>query len=368
MRRSRVILVAVALAVGASTTPAIATGHSAVDRRLVGKLRRPRLPLDPVLAHLAAGRLVREVRPLRPGQVEPPPVSLGFALTGDQLAGLDISATAAAIQQLDAFLARLRGRGIELGGTPFTVYTLPSVQEAVDAAAVSEPDPESGPLASALIVPTGTVVELVGAVWDGGQLHVKTTVSSSPPSRSSSAIRIRPLATAAPGSPWIYTGPSMKCIERTQNNTAWYDPCQWFLLLDPAVDGDPAHDFWASQYYGTGKGKGVWTLNRLEADGRRKPGTAPQEWVDWDPGADAAGGNCAPQTVSVSYAGFGVSIQKNRCDTWDIDKGSEAADLANWWRGHARRKERETAAEVLTRLRPGEHPQGLYDFDYYANP
>ncbi|MGH9040446.1 MAG: hypothetical protein ACRDZ3_09460 [Acidimicrobiia bacterium] len=366
--RSRVILVAVALALCAAATPAIATGHSDANRRLVEALRRPRQALDPVLANLAADRLVREVGPLLPGQVELPPVPLGFALTGDQLARLDITGTLLANQQVDAFLARLRGRGIELGDSRFSVYTLPSVQEAIDAAPGSELDSAGGPLASALVVPTGTVVELVGAVWDGGQLQVKTTVSSSPPTSSGAVGRIRPFATAAPGSPWIYTGPSMKCIHRTQNNTAWYDPCQWFLLLDPAVDGDPTRDYWASQYYGSGKGKGIWTLNRLEADGRRKPGSAAQEWVDWDPGADAAGGNCAPQTVSVSYAGFGVSIQKNRCDTWDIDKGAEAADFANWWRGHARRKERETAAEVLTRLRAGEQPRGLFDFDYYANP
>lgn len=145
-------------------------------------------------------------------------------------------------------------------------------------------------------------------------------------------------------------------------------PANGSTFLDPAVDGDPVHDYWASQYYGTGKGKSVWTLNRLEADGRRKPGSAGQEWVDWDPGADSEQGHCAPQTVTVAYGGFSLSTTKNHCDKWDVDKGAEAADFANWWRGHARRSERETAAEVLTRLRAGENPAGVFDFDYYANP
>jgi hypothetical protein len=367
--RSRIILVAVALVVGFGMAPAIGTIDTERALQLAERYRRPGRPLDPVLAHLVANRLVREVGPLQPGQIELPSVRVGYALTGDQLARLDITGSPAADRQVAAFVARLRGRGIEMEETRFTVYTLPSVQEALDAGGVAEPDGEDGPLPSALVVPAGTVVELVGAVWEDGQLHVKTSVSSPPPTGSAPAGRFRPFAaTATPGSSWMYAGPSVRCIERTQNNTAWYDPCQWFFLLDPAVDGDPAHDYWASQYYGTGKGKGIWTLNRLEADGVRKPGSAAQEWVDWSPGADDNAGHCEPLAVSVSYAGFGLSVQKNHCDTWDIDKGDDAADFANWWRGHARRKERDTAVEVLTRLRPGEQPEGLFDFDYYANP
>lgn len=364
--RSRIILAAVALTLLAATVPAIAGDNPDSNRLLVEAVRRPGRPLDPVLNHLAANRLVRDVGTLRPGSVELPPVRVGFAFTGDQLGPLDITGTPQADQQVDAFLTRLRGRGIDLGATSFRVYTLPSVQEALDAAAGSEPDPEDGPLPSALVVPSGTAVDLVGAVWDNGQLHVKTTVSSS--STSDTVGRIRPFAAAAPGSPWVHAGRSLTCADRKQNNTAWYDTCQWFYRLDPAVDGDPAFDYWTSQYYGTGKGKSVWTLNRLEADGRRKAGTAEQEWVNWDPGADGDAGHCSPQSVSVSYAGFGLSMQKNHCDMWDVDKGAEAADFANWWRGHARRKERDTAAAVLTRLRPGDEPEGTFDFDYYANP
>lgn len=362
--RSRFVLAALALMFGSASAPAIAGDDFGPDSQLIASLRRPGRPLDPVLANLAAGRLVRQVGPLQAGQLEPRPVPVGYALTGAQLAPLDITGTPPANQQVEAFLARLRGRGIDMGDTKFRVYTLPSVQEAFDAAAGTEPDPDGGPLASALVVPEGTAVELVGAAWDGGQLHVKTSVSSAD---SNIATRLRPMA-AEPGSSWIYTGPSSKCLSRTQNNTAWYDPCQWFLLLDPKVDGDPEHDYWASQYYGTGKGKSFWTLNRLEADGRRKPGSPEQEWVDWSPGADADGGHCQPQTIAVNYGAFGVSLTKNHCDKWDIDKGAEGADFANWWRGHARRSERDTAAEVLTRLRPAEQPKGNFDFDYYANP
>jgi len=65
---------------------------------------------------------------------------------------------------------------------------------------------------------------------------------------------------------------------------------------------------------------------------RRKDGTPAQEWVDWDPGADA-NTNCHSQTVSVTYEGVGLAVDKQHCEMWDIDKGAEAADMSNWWRG-----------------------------------
>lgn len=118
---------------------------------------------------------------------------------------------------------------------------------------------------------------------------------------------------------------------------------------------------------GTGKGKGVWTLNGLELSSRRKEGSPRQRWVDWDPGADA-NTSCRAQTISVSYAGAGISFDRQHCEMWDIDKDADGADFANWWRGHVRRKEREVGAMTLTRLDNGAVPVVLVDFDYYANP
>ena len=65
---------------------------------------------------------------------------------------------------------------------------------------------------------------------------------------------------------------------------------------------------------------------------------------------------------------MGVSVDEQHCEMWDIDKGKYAADMSNWWRGHVRRKERETAATTATRLASGEAPADDFDFDFYANP
>jgi len=345
--------------------PVLATDDSEGNWQLVESLRRQGMPLDPVLAKLAADRLVRDVSPLLPGQVEPPPVPLGFAFTGDQLAPLDITGTAPANQEVDGFVSRLRDRGIELGDAGFTVYSLPSVREALDASAGSEPDPEAGPLASVLVVPTGTVVEFVGAVWDGGQLHMKTTVSAA--GRSAGAgggSGFSAMASPTDSAHWQRAG-GVTCLEMKENSTAHYSPCQWFHKM--INDGDSNHDYWASEMYGTGKSHSIWRLTGLEVDSRRKGGTVAQEWVDWDPGADGKQ-NCASQTVSVSYAGVGVSIDKQHCELWDIDKGREALDMSNWWRGDVWRSERESAAMTLTRTKAGEVPHGTFDFDYYARP
>jgi hypothetical protein len=317
------------------------------------------------LSALAEARLVRDVIAPSPGEVTVPAVPLGFAFTGVQLGPLDITRTPAAALELQAFTDRLRRRGINTSGTAWTVYTLPAVKDALDAAPRgADTAGVDGPLGSALIVPAGTKVELVGAVFEHGELHTKTMFTASPDGRASGLKEMSAMAAPSDSESFVRDG-GLGCVDRKQNNTAFYDPCQDFFFLEN--DGDPARRYWASQMHGTGKGRGLWTLNSLEVSSRRSDGSAPQEWVDWDPGADATT-NCHTQTVSVSYAGAGLSLDQQHCEQWDIDKDEDGADFANWWRGHVRRKERETAAMTLTRLQNGDLPKLVVSFDYYANP
>lgn len=161
---------------------------------------------------------------------------------------------------------------------------------------------------------------------------------------------------------WTRAG-GVGCLEIKQNSTAHYYPCQWFWNM--SNDGDPNHGSWASEMYGTGKSHSVWTLTGLEVESWRTDGSPGQEWVDWDPGADGKQ-NCATQSVSVTYAGVGVGVDKQHCELWDIDKGRDAFDMSNWWRGEVWRSERETAAMTLTRTKAGQAAHGTFDFDYYA--
>lgn len=59
----------------------------------------------------------------------------GFALSGLDLAGVDVTRTEAGRQEIAAFVDELSRRGIDAGATRFTVYALPSIQEADDAVA-----------------------------------------------------------------------------------------------------------------------------------------------------------------------------------------------------------------------------------------
>lgn len=357
--RSKLTVLSVAslLATGTLAIQPPAYGSSS-DRALAQRFRRPGVALDPVLSSLSAGRLVREVAALAPGHVEVPAVPLGFALQGVQLTGLDVTKTVAGTRELAAFLTRLQGRGDAAGDQEdYTVYALPSIREAEESAAQrgAVDGPEDGTLDSVLIVPKGTKVEFVGAVFEGGKVHAKTIVSGSPtppaatfgaPSESASFVRAGGIG----------------CLHRKQNNTAWYDPCQEYYQLENDRDG--AKNYWASQLWGTGKSKSIWTLEGLEAFARRTENTAAQGWVDWDPGADADI-NCQPQSVEVSYAGASVGITKQHCEMWDISKHDDVR-FSNWWRGKAWRKERETAMVALTKTSAREVPHQTFDFDYYA--
>lgn len=349
--------------------PSALGSDSPSDREMARTFSRPGMPLDPVLAALAAGRLAREVKALGAGATELPAVATGFAFRGLELAGLDVTATEAGQEEIRAFVGSLLQRGIDSGSTRFTVYTLPPVKEAEEAAAqqgtVAEAN-DAGPLASSLILPEGTVVDFVGAVFENGQLHAKTVVSSTAQPGSSPQPGHRTFSISSPGDSATFgRRGGIGCLRRKQNNTAWYDPCQEFWQHEN--DGDPGRDYWASPMWGTGKSKSMWTLSGLEVSSRRTPDTAHQDWVDWDPGADGKQ-NCQSQTVSVSYGGASVSVDKQHCELWDITKGEHPAQFSNWWRGDVWRSERETAAGVLTSTKSGEVPTDTFDFDFYAHP
>jgi hypothetical protein len=339
------------------------------NREMAERFRRPGAPLDPVLSALASGHLVRQVSALEDGAAKVAEVTRGFALSGLDLAAIDVTSTEAGRQEVAAFVAGLSRRGIDAGATRFTVYSLPSIKEADDAVAgreASSDDLDGGPLASSLVVPEGTVVELVGAVFEGGQLQAKTVLSASaqPPSSAPPRHQFSGMASPGDSATFVRAG-GIGCFHRKQNNTAWYDPCQEFWQHEN--DHDPNRDYWASPMWGTGKSKSVWTLSGLEAASRRTDGTAHQDWVDWDPGADGKQ-NCQSQSVSVSYAGASVSVDKQHCELWDISKGEHPAQFSNWWRGDVWRSERETAAAILTSTRGGEVPTDNFDFDFYAHP
>jgi hypothetical protein len=96
-------------------------------------------------------------------------------------------------------------------------------------------------------------------------------------------------------------------------------------------------------------------------------GSAPQQWVDWDPKADTKS-NCEKTTVTVTVEGVGLSHDAERCERWDIDKKAGPGDFANRWRGGAVRSERSTAAVTATQVANGATPRYLFEFDYYAKP
>jgi hypothetical protein len=294
-----------------------------------------------------------------------PAVALGFGLTGDQLPALEVTATPVAQQAVREFVERLRTQGIDASGIRWQVFTLSPVKEAT-AAAAAKGAGEEEPLGSSLIVPAGTAVRFVGAVFQDGELQVKTAVSAAaqPGVRPAAKPTFRAMGAPSDSVSFVPAG-GVGCVDRTQNSTAHYDPCQQFWQA--TNDNSNTRDWFASEMHGTGKSHSIWRLQGLEVDSHRTKNTALQDWVNWDPGADAKG-NCQDQTVSVSYAGASVSVSKPHCEMWDIDKGREALDMSNWWRGNAWREERATAAVTLTTVKQGEVPTGDFDFDYNARP
>lgn len=123
------------------------------------------------------------------------------------------------------------------------------------------------------VVPRGTVVKFVGSVFENGELHAKTTVASGATPGSQTVPKKGSFSTlAAPSdSETFERAGGLRCLERKQNSTAHYDPCQWKL----SNDKNPNADFYASEMHGTGKSHSVWTLSGLEVASRRTERRAP---------------------------------------------------------------------------------------------
>jgi hypothetical protein len=303
--------------------------------------------------------------------VSPPPkqqqryraaaVPVGWALTGAELGPFDVSDTEPGRQEVAALKARLRTRGIDAADVPYVVYSLPGVKGAAprgNPPGNAPPDEDDGPLPSALVVPKGTTVELVGDLYDDTGLHAVTLLSSAPRQPE-----VRALAAPSDSARWDPSG-GLGCIERRSNNTARYDPCQLFYWL-AGQDNDPDHETLGSQLHGTGKSKGFWTLKELELQQYPDEGTVPQRWVDWDPKADAKT-NCQGVTVGVTVQGVGLSTEQQRCELWDIEKGADPGDFANRWKGSVRRADRASAMVTAMQVDNGALPRYRFEFDYYA--
>lgn len=355
MRRLLVLSLVVVL-LGLSTTTSAQTS----DAQLADRYRHGDEP-DRLLDALADGRLERDpAPPPERGSVRAASVPVGWALTGVELAPFDVSGTAAAQREVAALKSRLRSRGIDMTDVPFTVYSLPAIDgtrprhgDSGEAA----PDGDE-PFGDVLAVPRGTTVELIGAMFDEAGLHAKTVLSAAP--RRATA---RAMAAPSDSREWSPAG-GLECIGRRSNNTARFDPCQFFFRLT-GDDADPEHEIIGSEMFGTGISKGLWTLTELEAQATPREGTVPQRWIGWDPKADAKS-ECVDVTVGVTVQGVGLSVTQPRCEKWDIDKAEPGGEFANRWKGEVRRQDRATAAVTATKVANGDLPTSMFDFDYYA--
>ncbi len=363
-------------------TPATAETDE-VAQDLLARYTPPDGNLDPLMAALAAGTITTDVPPLAPGELVPQAVPTGYVIQSSELGGFDVTNTPEGQAEILAFTNRLRERGEPTAARiHYRVFSLPGISTVQnprdlvpgDTALIDSLFEDGGPLGSSLVVPGCATIELVGAVeLENNSIYVKTLLSSAPnvPSAQSSQPGcdiqnpLEVMGVDGPGDTdeWTPAG-GLGCLERKQNNTAWFDPCSWWYHRTD--DGIADRDTFGLEQYGTGKSKGVWTLDILEVQSWRKSGTADQDWVAWNPRADIDQGNCTTTTVGVNVNSAYLEQSAQICDKWDVDKKDEPADFANRWRGNAHRSERDTAMIIATSVPNGHSPHDYVDFDYYA--
>lgn len=224
---------------------------------------------------------------------------------------------------------------------------------------------ESG-LGSVVVLPVGTTEATISAAWDEGMLKVSTIVATTPVVGGPVAGGLAALPDPIAHDEWRPAG-GLGCMERKQNNTAWYDPCSWWY--EHMDDGNSGRWTWGLVQYGTGKSKSAWLLTSLEVQSWRKNGTPDQDWIKWSPDSDQDTGGCTGATAGVNVKAAYLEVSKTLCEQWDIHKGEQPADFANRWRSgfHSiNRKERATASVIATDTPNGYLPYDMVSFDYYA--
>jgi hypothetical protein len=88
-------------------------------------------------------------------------------------------------------------------------------------------------------------------------------------------------------------------------------------------------------------------------------------WVDWSPKSDLSG-NCSVTTLSISVFGVGLSANHNRCETWDITKGSAAGSFKNDWGGALVAADREVGYITVVSVPEGGNPIWALNFSHTA--
>jgi hypothetical protein len=158
--------------------------------------------------------------------------------------------------------------------------------------------------------------------------------------------------TAATSSPsWVFAGGG--CYERISDGWSWLDHCARVFRL--AQDGDAQRDFYALQRYGTAGANMPWVLKQAELGSSPVESSPPMSWQDWSPRADRSG-PCQTITVRITSPVAGVSQQVDRCETWDITKGSTGGDFNLAWSGCACVQDRELAYVLSVSVPQGSLP------------
>jgi len=157
----------------------------------------------------------------------------------------------------------------------------------------------------------------------------------------------RPLDASVPPS-WVRLGSS--CFERVADLWSWIDHC--YELYGLAFDGDAQLDTYALVRTATAGPNWPWVVKAASIGSQALGGTATQSWRDWSPRSDHSG-PCGPFSVSIRSPLPGAETLVERCETWNITKGSAGGAFSVAWSGCACTDDRELASVIAVSV-----PQG----------
>ncbi|MFI5262209.1 MAG: hypothetical protein ACHQZR_06630, partial [Candidatus Limnocylindrales bacterium] len=168
-----------------------------------------------------------------------------------------------------------------------------------------------------------------------------------PPTRTAGAAGSAS-SNAGPGWTWL----AQACFSRSSDVWSWLDHC--YQLYE--WSGPDGWDYWQLLRYGTAGANLPWTLHGASIGSYPTPGSAAQQWVQWDPLGDQTG-PCQVVTIEITIPSVGIAWPVSRCDTWTIAKGLGGGSYSLAWSGSGTHGQRGLAYALAVRVPHGAFAQ-----------
>lgn len=217
-----------------------------------------------------------------------------------------------------------------------------------------------------IVGPTGSTITInQERASDGTMQQYLTATEPSPNGSDATQTQMSEASITATG--WSLVGSS--CYIDPNRGTVWMDVC--YQKYKATSDGSSSYDYYALNMFSTFAAPGFgWEIGDPWIESSPAAGAA-HTWFDWKPRSDSDQACSTTVYLTITVAGFPLTVAGNQCATWDITKYATAGKFRNkWTEGFCmiRTGETELEFEIASRVTQGGVPGWQFSWYKEADP